>query len=106
MRQFAPPDAQGLTFARSSSEIYQLFQLIETQKAEDVNHRLAQNIGNRVGDFRIQVRDLNIQLEDVKNQMYTIKSERNQLMIENHNLREENKDLAQQLTAVDGKCTF
>ena len=52
------------------------------------------------------MRDLNIQLEDVKNQMYTIKSERNQLMIENHNLREENKDLAQQLTAVDGKCQF
>ena len=77
--------------------------MIETQKAEDVNHRLAQNIGNRVGDFRIQVRDLNMQLEDVKNQMYSIKSERNQLMIENHNLREENKDLTQQLSAVDGE---
>ena len=80
--------------------------MIETQKAEDVNHRLAQNIGNRVGDFRIQVRDLNMQLEDVKNQMYSIKSERNQLMIENHNLREENKDLTPSLDTLAIKFIY
>ena len=79
----------------------QLNLLIETQKAEDDNHRLANTMGNRVGDFRIQVRDLSIQMEDIKNECYDIKSERNQLMIENYNLREENSRLEGKLKCVE-----
>jgi regulator of replication initiation timing len=79
----------------------QLNLLIQTQQTEDENHRLAETLGNRVGDFKLQARDLRIQLEDVKTECYDIKSERNQLMIENHNLREENKRLEEKLNSVE-----